>query len=48
MEESFTEVLFSTYSLSFLTDEIIRLRYVGGRRAASESNNGGEDAARSP
>ena len=28
MEESFTELLFSTYSVSFLTDDIIRLRYV--------------------
>jgi circadian clock protein KaiC len=28
MEESFTELLFSTFSISFLTDDIIRLRYV--------------------
>lgn len=28
MEESFTELLFSNYSVSFLTDDIIRLRYV--------------------
>jgi circadian clock protein KaiC len=28
MEECFTELLFSTYSISFLTDDIIRLRYV--------------------
>jgi circadian clock protein KaiC len=28
MEESFTELHFSTYSISFLTDDIIRLRYV--------------------
>jgi len=28
MEEVFTELLFSTYSVSFLTDDIIRLRYV--------------------
>jgi circadian clock protein KaiC len=28
MEESFSELLFSTYSVSFLTDDIIRLRYV--------------------
>ncbi|TCK75812.1 ATPase domain-containing protein [Acidipila rosea] len=28
MEESFTEFRFSTYSISFLTDDIIRLRYV--------------------
>ena len=28
MEESFTELLFSSYSISFLTDDIIRLRYV--------------------
>ncbi len=28
MEESFTELLLSTYSISFLTDDIIRLRYV--------------------
>jgi circadian clock protein KaiC len=28
LEESFTELLFSTYSISFLTDDIIRLRYV--------------------
>lgn len=28
MEESFTELLVSTYSISFLTDDIIRLRYV--------------------
>lgn len=28
MEESFTELLFSQYSISFLTDDIIRLRYV--------------------
>jgi circadian clock protein KaiC len=28
MEESFGELLFSTYSISFLTDDIIRLRYV--------------------
>lgn len=27
MEESFTELPFSTYSISFLTDDIIRLRY---------------------
>ena len=27
MEECFTELLFSTYSVSFLTDDIIRLRY---------------------
>jgi len=27
IEESFTELLFSTYSISFLTDDIIRLRY---------------------
>ncbi len=28
MEETFTELLFSTYSTSFLTDDIVRLRYV--------------------
>jgi circadian clock protein KaiC len=28
MEESFVELPFSTYSISFLTDDIIRLRYV--------------------
>jgi len=28
MEEHFTDLLFSTYSISFLTDDIIRLRYV--------------------
>ncbi len=28
MEETFTELLFSSYSISFLTDDIIRLRYV--------------------
>jgi len=28
MEESFTELIFSSYSISFLTDDIIRLRYV--------------------
>ena len=28
MEESFTEFRFSTYSFSFLTDDILRLRYV--------------------
>lgn len=28
VEESFTELLFSTYSISFLTDDLIRLRYV--------------------
>lgn len=28
MEERFTELLFSTYTISFLTDDIIRLRYV--------------------
>ena len=28
MEESFTDLLFSTYSISFLTDDLIRLRYV--------------------
>jgi circadian clock protein KaiC len=28
MEESFTDLPFSTYSVSFLTDDIIRLRYV--------------------
>jgi circadian clock protein KaiC len=28
LEESFTELPFSTYSISFLTDDIIRLRYV--------------------
>jgi circadian clock protein KaiC len=28
MEEKFTEMLFSNYSISFLTDDIIRLRYV--------------------
>ena len=28
MDESFTEFPFSTYSISFLTDDIIRLRYV--------------------
>ncbi len=28
MAESFTELLFSTYSISFLTDDIIRMRYV--------------------
>ncbi|MEP7353180.1 MAG: ATPase domain-containing protein [Acidobacteriota bacterium] len=28
MEESFTQLLFSTFSISFLTDDIIRLRYV--------------------
>jgi len=28
MEESFTELPFSTYSISFLTNDIIRLRYV--------------------
>jgi len=28
MEESFTELPFSTYSISFLTDDIIRFRYV--------------------
>ncbi len=28
MTESFTELLFSTYSISFLTDDIVRMRYV--------------------
>ena len=28
IEETFTELAFSTYSVSFLTDDIIRLRYV--------------------
>lgn len=28
LEESFTELPFSTYTISFLTDDIIRLRYV--------------------
>jgi circadian clock protein KaiC len=28
VEESFTELLYSTYSISFLSDDIIRLRYV--------------------
>jgi circadian clock protein KaiC len=28
MQESFRELLFSTFSISFLTDDIIRLRYV--------------------
>ena len=28
MEEKFTELLFSDYAISFLTDDIIRLRYV--------------------
>ena len=28
LEESFTELTFSTYSISFLTDDIIRFRYV--------------------
>jgi len=28
VDESFTEFTFSTYSVSFLTDDIIRLRYV--------------------
>jgi circadian clock protein KaiC len=28
VNESFTEFPFSTYSISFLTDDIIRLRYV--------------------
>jgi len=28
VEESFTELLFSSYSISFLSDDIIRLRYV--------------------
>jgi circadian clock protein KaiC len=28
LEESFTELAFSTYSISFLTDDIIRFRYV--------------------
>jgi circadian clock protein KaiC len=28
MEESFTELLFSNFSISFLTDDIIRLRYI--------------------
>jgi circadian clock protein KaiC len=28
MEESFTDLLFSKFSISFLTDDIIRLRYV--------------------
>jgi circadian clock protein KaiC len=28
VDESFTEFSFSTYSISFLTDDIIRLRYV--------------------
>jgi circadian clock protein KaiC len=28
MEESFTELRFSSYSISFLTDDIIRMRYV--------------------
>jgi circadian clock protein KaiC len=28
VDESFTEFPFSTYSISFLTDDIIRLRYV--------------------
>jgi len=28
MVESFTELLFSTYAISFLTDDIIRMRYV--------------------
>jgi circadian clock protein KaiC len=28
VEESFTELLYSTYSISFLSDDIVRLRYV--------------------
>jgi circadian clock protein KaiC len=28
VDESFTEFPFSTYSISFLTDDIIRLRYI--------------------
>jgi circadian clock protein KaiC len=28
VDESFTEFPFSTYSISFLTDDIVRLRYV--------------------
>ncbi len=28
MPETFTELLFSSYSISFLTDDIIRTRYV--------------------
>src|SRR5947208_8141227 len=28
LHESFTELLFSTFDISFLTDDIIRLRYV--------------------
>jgi circadian clock protein KaiC len=28
MTESFTELPFSSYSISFLTDDIIRLRYI--------------------
>jgi circadian clock protein KaiC len=28
MVESFTELLFSTYAISFLTDDIVRMRYV--------------------
>ena len=28
MSETFTELLFSSYSISFLTDDIIRMRYV--------------------
>jgi circadian clock protein KaiC len=28
MPETFTELLFSSYSISFLTDDIIRMRYV--------------------
>ncbi len=36
MEEPFTEFPFSTYSISFLTDDIIRLRYAEIRGQVSK------------
>ncbi len=46
MEESFTELLFSTYSISFLTDDIIRLRYVEIDGQLRKDNHCLQDARR--
>ncbi len=44
MPETFTELLFSSYSISFLTDDIIRNAICRDRGSTKPNHDGGEDA----
>jgi circadian clock protein KaiC len=44
VEERFTALPFSSYSVSFLTDDIIRMRYVSNRGPASQNPDDHQNA----